>query len=56
MNDQVKAEVGEAFQHLEVPVRPVHLAQKHACGACAEQQDLLEEVPALSDRRRAGRE
>jgi alkyl hydroperoxide reductase subunit AhpF len=50
INDQVKREVRDTFSQLRAPVRLVYFTAQHACGACAEQRTLLEELVALSDK------
>lgn len=50
LNDEVKVEVQKAFEALEKPVRIVHFTQRHACGACADQEELLRELAAMSDK------
>ncbi len=45
-----REEVRRMFSRLDSPVRLVFFTQKHACRACRDQQELLEDVAALSDR------
>src|SRR5581483_8185260 len=52
MTDQTRTEVREAFKQLKAPVRLVYFTEAHACGACADQKNLLQEVGALSDKLR----
>lgn len=48
ISKEVREQAREHLSGLEQPVRIVHFTQKHACGACAEQRELLEELAALS--------
>lgn len=48
MSQEVRAQVRERLSALQQPVRLVYFTQAHACGACAEQARLLEELAALS--------
>jgi alkyl hydroperoxide reductase subunit F len=47
---EVEAEVRKAFTRLVAPVRIVFFTQKHACGGCVEQEELLRELAKLSDK------
>ncbi len=48
LSDAVKKEVRTHLARLDRPVRLAYFTQKNACGACREQQLLLEELTALS--------
>lgn len=47
---KVREQVRERLAALEKPVRILYFTQAHACGACAEQGSLLEELSKLSSR------
>jgi alkyl hydroperoxide reductase subunit F len=48
LGKEVRDQVRERLAGLEKPVRMLYFTQPHACGACAEQRGLLEELAALS--------
>jgi len=48
MEDEVKKELEGHFTKLDDKVRLVYFTQKNACGTCADQRELLEEVAGLS--------
>lgn len=50
MSKEVRQEVREHLKDLPQPVRLLYFTQKYACGACAEQARLLQELVALSDK------
>jgi alkyl hydroperoxide reductase subunit F len=50
LTGEVAGEVRKQLKQLHEPVRLVFFTQPHACGACAEQQALLETLAGLSDR------
>ncbi len=50
LSKEVREQVRERLAGLEGPVRIVFFTQQHACGGCAEQQGLLEELAGLSKR------
>jgi alkyl hydroperoxide reductase subunit F len=48
--DEVATQARQQFERLQEPVRLLFFTQPHACGACAEQRELLEALVALSDK------
>lgn len=51
MDDKTRAEVKRILaETVTRPVRLVFFGQRHACAACAEQQELLQAIAALSER------
>lgn len=50
MDDKVKKEIQKHLQHMVKPVKLLYFTQEHACRACSDQQQLLEEFARLSDR------
>jgi alkyl hydroperoxide reductase subunit F len=49
LNAAARQEVKKRLSALAAPVRLVYFTSPHACGACAEQRALLEELAALGD-------
>jgi alkyl hydroperoxide reductase subunit F len=47
---ETKNHLRQTFAQLRAPVRLVYFTSAHACGACADQRALLEEVAALSEK------
>jgi glutaredoxin-like protein len=50
LNDQIVKQLQEAFVRLKEPVQILFFASKANCESCAETQELLEEVAALSEK------
>jgi alkyl hydroperoxide reductase subunit F len=50
MDEKVRTQIRAIFAQLAAPVKLVFFTQEHACGPCREQQELLEDVAALSDK------
>jgi alkyl hydroperoxide reductase subunit F len=51
MDEKTRTEVQRILKEaVSRPVRLVFFGQRHACGACAEQQELLQIIASLSDR------
>ncbi|HKB59553.1 MAG TPA: FAD-dependent oxidoreductase [Gallionellaceae bacterium] len=50
ITDEVASQIRQQFQALREPVQLVFFTQPHACGACADQQELLESIVNLSDK------
>ena len=50
LTDEVTRQARQQFEQLQDPVRLLFFTQPHACGACQEQQALLEALAALSDK------
>jgi glutaredoxin-like protein len=50
LNDQVSQQIKDAFAELKEPVQIVFFASRQNCDYCAETQQILEEVTALSDK------
>ena len=48
LGEEVAKQLRERVRALRRPVRLLFFTQQHACGACAEQHKLLEELAALS--------
>ena len=48
--DDVRDQLRTRLASLEGPVRLVHFTQRHACGRCAQQRELLEAIAGLSDK------
>jgi glutaredoxin-like protein len=50
LDDQAQKHVAAELENLARPVKLLYSPRAHACGACREQQTLLEELAALSDK------
>jgi len=50
LNDQIIKQIHEAFAEMQDPVQVLYFGSREGCESCAETQQLLEEVTALSDR------
>ena len=50
LDDQTRKQVAVDLKKIVQPVRVLYFTQAHACGACREQQTLLEELTGLSDK------
>jgi thioredoxin-disulfide reductase len=50
ITDEVAGQIRQQLQALKNPVQLLFFTQPHACGACAEQRELLEAIVGLSDR------
>lgn len=50
LNDDVKAQVNDAFANLTEPVHVLFFGKKEACEYCDDSRQLIEEVVALSDK------
>ncbi|MCL4559229.1 MAG: hypothetical protein M1281_01275 [Chloroflexi bacterium] len=50
LNDEIKNQIREVFNGLDKPVQVEYFGKENDCDYCAETQQLLEEVAALSDR------
>lgn len=50
LDDTTRAEVSARLQSLKDPVTLVYFSQRHACGSCHQQRELLDELAALSDK------
>lgn len=50
LTDEVARQARQQFEQLQDPVHLLFFTQPHACGACREQQALLEALAALSDK------
>ncbi|HVC31599.1 MAG TPA: hypothetical protein VND24_10460 [Steroidobacteraceae bacterium] len=50
LGNEVREEVRERLAGLEGPVRVLYFTEQYACGACAQQRQLLEELAALSEK------
>lgn len=50
LTDEVAGQVRQQFEQLRDPVQLLLFTQPHACGACADQRELLEALAALSDK------
>jgi glutaredoxin-like protein len=50
LNDEVGRQIKDAFAELKEPVQIVFFGSRQNCDYCAETQQLLEEVTALSDK------
>lgn len=50
ITDEVARQASRQFEKLQQPVRLLFFTQPHACGACAEQRQLLEALAGLSDK------
>ncbi len=50
IDEKAKKQLLAAFKNLKQPVSLILFTQKHACRPCGEQEDILREVKALSDR------
>jgi len=50
ITDEIAEQTKQQFANLDGPVRLLLFTQPHACGACAEQQELLESITILSDK------
>ena len=50
ITDEIAEQTKQQFSELDEPVRLLLFTQPHACGACAEQRELLESLEVLSDK------
>jgi alkyl hydroperoxide reductase subunit F len=50
ITDEIAEQTKQQFTELDEPVRLLLFTQPHACGACAEQHELLESLAGLSDK------
>jgi len=50
ITDEIAEQITQEFTQLVDPVRLLLFTQPHACGACADQRELLEDLAALSDK------
>ncbi len=50
LDDDSRSEVRGRLEKLDRPVTLVYFTQRHACGSCRQQRQLLEELAALSDK------
>ena len=50
LNDQIVGQVRQVFERLQEPVQLLFFNDKNDCDFCADTQQLLEEVTAISDK------
>ena len=50
LTDEVASQVNQELQKLTEPVTLLFFTEPHACGACAEQRDLLESLAKMNDK------
>lgn len=50
ITDEVAAEIAQHLEGLSRPVQLLFFTEPHACGACADQRELLETIAKLSDK------